>query len=151
MTNPSAALCDRMQTAALRHAAASARFDHEVGAQAGVTLSTWEANFVNLLRLHGPLSPGQLGKLAGIGSSGTITGVIDRLEQVGYVTRARCRDDRRRVIVSLNTEWLEREDAPRLKRLRALLADYDEAQLTTIAEFLTRLADVETEAAGAVA
>lgn len=53
--------------------------------------------------------------------------------------------------VSLNTEWLEREDAPRLKRLRALLADYDEAQLTTIAEFLTRLADVETEAAGAVA
>ncbi|MFC8075863.1 MarR family winged helix-turn-helix transcriptional regulator [Streptomyces sp. NPDC057307] len=151
MTNPSAALCDRMQAAALRHAAASARFDHEVGAQAGVTLSTWEANFVNLLRLHGPLSPGQLGRLAGVSSSGTITGVIDRLEQVGYVTRTRSRDDRRRVTVSLNTAWLEREDAPRLKRLRALLADYDEAQLTTIAEFLTRLADVETEAADAVA
>ncbi|WP_405798295.1 MarR family winged helix-turn-helix transcriptional regulator [Streptomyces sp. NBC_01506] len=151
MTNPSAALCDRMQAAALRHAAAAARFDHEVGAQAGLTLSTMEANFVNLLRLHGSLSPGQLGRLAGVGSSGTITGVIDRLEQVGYVTRSRCRDDRRRVLVSLNTEWLEQEDAPRLKRLRALLADYDEAQLTTIAEFLTRLADVETEAAGAAA
>ncbi|WP_405616814.1 MarR family transcriptional regulator [Streptomyces sp. NBC_01511] len=151
MTNPSPALCDRMQAAALRHAAAAARFDHEVGAQAGLTLSTMEANFVNLLRLHGPLSPGQLGRLAGVGSSGTITGVIDRLEQVGYVTRTRSRDDRRRVTVSLNTEWLEQEDAPRLKRLRTLLADYDEAELTTIADFLTRLADVETEAAGAVA
>lgn len=140
-----------MQAAALRHAAASARFDHEVGAQAGLTLSTMEANFVNLPRPHGSLSPGQLGRLAGVGSSGTITGVIDRLERVGYVTRCRCREDRRRVTVELTTERLEQEDAPRLKRLRALLADHDEAQLTTIAEFLTRLADIETEAAGAVA
>lgn len=147
MTNASPALCVRVQNAALRHAAATARFDHEVGTQAGLTLSTYEANFINLLYLHGPLSPGELGRLAGLSSSGTITGVIDRLEQAGYVQRARCVDDRRRVDVSLNSELLEQENAPRLKRLTAVLADYDKAQLDTIAEFLNRLADVETDAA----
>jgi hypothetical protein len=131
--------------AARRHAAASARFDHEVGARAGLTLSTCEANFVNLLYLHGPLSPGRLGQLAGISSSGTITGVIDRLEQAGYVRRTRSTEDRRKVTVSLNSDWLDRENVPRSKSLATVLADYDETQLALIADFLTRLADVETD------
>ncbi|PSK91768.1 DNA-binding MarR family transcriptional regulator [Murinocardiopsis flavida] len=147
MTNASPALCVRVQNAALRHAAATARFDHEMGAQAGLTLSTYEASFIDLLHLHGPLSPGELGRLAGLSSSGTITGVIDRLEQAGYVQRARCVNDRRKVEVTLNNELLEQENAPRLQRLAAILADYDKTQLDTIADFLNRLADVETAAA----
>jgi DNA-binding MarR family transcriptional regulator len=127
--------------------AASARFDHLIGCQTGLTLSTCEANFVHLLVLHGPLSPGRLGQLAGLSSSGTITGVIDRLEQAGYVHRIRCIEDRRKVTVSLNSDWLERENAPRTQRLAAILADYDETQLATITDFVTRIADVEARAA----
>jgi DNA-binding MarR family transcriptional regulator len=136
----------RIDTAARRQVAASARFDHLVGWQSGLTLSTCEANFVYLLLMHGPMTPGQLGRLAELTSSGTITGVIDRLEQAGYVQRARCVEDRRKVTVSLNTEWLAEENAPRTQRLAAVLADYDQTQLATIADFLERLADVETEA-----
>lgn len=55
-------------------------------------------------------------------------------------------EDRRKVVVSLNGDWLDRENAARTQRLATLLADYDEAQLTTIADFLTRVADAEAGA-----
>jgi DNA-binding MarR family transcriptional regulator len=73
--------------------------------------------------------------------------VIDRLERAGYVRRTRETRDRRRVTVSLNSEWLDREEAPRAERLAGVLAGYDEDQLATIADFRTRLADLEGGAA----
>lgn len=74
--------------------------------------------------------------------------MIDRLEHAGYITRERSAEDRRKVTVTLNNDRLDSEDAPRLQRLKTLLADYDRAQLDTIADFLTRLADIETNAVG---
>jgi DNA-binding MarR family transcriptional regulator len=129
-----------------RHVAAAVRFDHEVGARAGLTLSTCEANFIGLLLLHGPLTPGQLGKLAGLSSSGTITGVIDRLERAGYVSRGRCTADRRKVFVTLNQDWLDQQNAPRSRRLAEILDHYDDGQLAVITDFITRLAETETAA-----
>ncbi len=132
-----------IDAATRRYAAAAAQYDHAVGAKAGLTLSTCEARFVGLLYLHGPLSPSRLGRLAGLTSSGTITGIIDRLESAGYVQRTRCVEDRRKVSVSLNLDWLDKENAPRAQRLAGLIADYDEERLAVIADFLTRLADAE--------
>jgi DNA-binding MarR family transcriptional regulator len=149
VTSASAPLCRTVLAASVRHAAAAARFDHEVGVQAGLPLSTYEASFVNLLRLHGPLSPGELGRITGLSSSGTITGVIDRLERAGYVVRERSSEDRRRVTIRLNEEWLDRENSPRLKALTALLGTYEPDQLETIADFVTRLADLEAGFVGA--
>ncbi|GAB3834146.1 MarR family winged helix-turn-helix transcriptional regulator [Kribbella italica] len=143
MTSEPSPLCRTLLAATVRHAAAAARFDHEVGVQAGLPLSTYESSFVNLLRLHGPLSPGELGKLTGLSSSGTITGVIDRLERAGYVVRERCVEDRRRVTISLNTAWLDQENNPRLRALAALMETYTAAELETIADFVTKLADLE--------
>lgn len=137
-----------IDAATRRYVAASTRFDHEVGARADLTLSTCEANFVNLLLLHGPLTPGELGHLAGISSSGTITGVIDRLENAGYVHRDRCVTDRRRVQVTLDRIRLDRENAPRSERLADVLARYDEKQLDAIADFMERLAAAEAGAGG---
>jgi DNA-binding MarR family transcriptional regulator len=118
-----------------------------VGDEAGLVINSCDANFLNLLRIEGPLTPKQLGRLAELTSSGTITGAIDRLEKAGYVRRARSQQDRRSVVVSLETERLQRADAARADRLAALLAGYDEAQLETIADFVTRLADAEADAA----
>ncbi len=134
-----------IEAAVRRHAAVAARFDHRVGARAGLKLSTCEANMVHLLLLRGPLSPGVLGKLSEMTSSGTITGVIDRLERAGYVERKRCVQDRRKVTVHLNQEWLDRENAARSQRLARLVGEYDEEQLAVVADFLTRLADLEDE------
>jgi DNA-binding MarR family transcriptional regulator len=143
---PRACWLETIDAAARRQVAASTRFDHEVGARTGLTISTCEASFVGLLLMCGPLTPGQLGQLNGLSSSGTITGVIDRLERAGYVRRDRDTHDRRKVIVTLNREWLDRESEPRTRRLAGVLANYDEDQLAVIADFLTRLADTEAAA-----
>jgi len=156
MASQSSQLCrlGQVETAVRRLVATSTRFDHEAGVRAGLTLSSYEADFVNLLLLHGPLSPGQLGQLSGISSSGTITGVIDRLERAGYVRRARCtvdqrKVDRRKVFVVLDLDRLGVENAPRSQRLAAIVRDYDDGQLAIITEFLSRVADAETAAISA--
>lgn len=153
MANPSvpSALTQAIGTSVRRHAAASARIDQRSADQAGLTLSTCEANFVNLLQLRGAMSPGRLGQLTELTSSGTVTGVIDRLERAGYVQRARCIEDRRKVEISLNDDMFRDVDTQRSQRLAGILAGYDEAQRATIAEFLTRLADAEAEVAVAPA
>ncbi|MDL9945622.1 MarR family transcriptional regulator [Gordonia sp. ABSL11-1] len=138
---------DRIAAAAQRYAAASARIDQIAADTVGLTLSTCEANFINLLRLHGPLTPGRLAELTNLTSSGTTTGVVDRLETAGYAARERCTKDRRKVIVSLDDQRFHAEDAARRQRLSAVLSGYDDAQRATIADFLTRLADVEATVA----
>lgn len=135
-----------LQIALRRLVAASTRVDHEVGATAGVTVSSCEAIAVNVLLQHGPLSPGRIGQLAGFTSSGTITGVIDRLERAGYVHRKRCVEDRRKVLVQLDEDRLDAGDA-RSRRLAAIAEDYDAEQLDLITGFLARMADAEAAAA----
>ncbi|WP_020573881.1 MarR family transcriptional regulator [Actinopolymorpha alba] len=141
-------LLGQIEAALSRFGAASARTDHLDGAEAGLTLSTCEANFLNLLVLHGPLSPGQLGQRSGIGSSGTITGTIDRLERAGYVRRVRCVDDRRKVVIELADEHLAHQSC-RSRRVAAIARGYTTEQLTVVAEFLDRLAEAESEPAAA--
>jgi DNA-binding MarR family transcriptional regulator len=130
-----------------RHVAGAVRFDHEAAAQAGLTLSTTEASFLALLLIHGPLTPGDLGKLAGISSSGTITGAIDRLERAGYVSRGPCIADRRKIFVMLNSDRLEERNGPRTARVAEILDRYDDSQLDLITDFLTRLTEGEIAAA----
>jgi DNA-binding MarR family transcriptional regulator len=124
--------------------AAVVRSDHEAAARAGLTLSTTEASFLALLQIHGPITPGDLGKLAGISSSGTITGAIDRLERAGYVSRGPCVADRRKIFVILNSGRLEEQNGSRAARVANVLSRYDDTQLDLIADFLARLAETET-------
>ena len=49
---------------------------------------------------HGPLTPGELGTLLTL-TSGSVTALIDRLEKLGWASRNRHPDDRRKVIVTL--------------------------------------------------
>src|SRR5438309_10315862 len=53
------------------------------------------------MRAEGPLTAGRLAELSGL-STGAVTGVIDRLERAGYVSRARDPNDRRKVLVQVN-------------------------------------------------
>src|SRR5262245_29900394 len=52
----------------------------------------------DLLERNGPMTAGELAEQTGL-TTGAITGVIDRLEQAGFVRRAPDPGDRRRVIV----------------------------------------------------
>jgi DNA-binding MarR family transcriptional regulator len=136
----------QIEAAVRRHVAAAVRSDHEAAARVGLTLSTTEASFLALLQIHGPLTPRDLGKLAGISSSGTITGAIDRLERAGYVSRSPCVADRRKVYVALNCDLLEELNAARTGQVTGILSRYDDSQLDTITDFLARLTEAETAA-----
>jgi DNA-binding MarR family transcriptional regulator len=79
---------------------------HATASKAGMNVT--DAQCINALSLDGPQTPGQLAQLMGITTGGAITAVIDRLEKAGYVKRTRDPDDRRRVIIELVPESLER-------------------------------------------
>ena len=96
-----------------------------------------------LLQLHGPATPGWLAEMTGL-STGAVTGVVDRLERAGYVTRARDPQDRRRVIVGPDLERFDRDiqrhaPAPPPATLE-FLRGYPAAQLRAIRRFAADLA-----------
>jgi DNA-binding MarR family transcriptional regulator len=71
-------------------------FNHAANASLGLGAS--DSQFLTLLRTRGPMTPGQLAVATGL-TSGTVTGVIDRLEKASLVRRDRDATDRRKVLV----------------------------------------------------
>jgi DNA-binding MarR family transcriptional regulator len=72
-----------------------------------------------------------------------VTGVLDRLENAGFVRRERDPSDRRKVIVTLDEEHMWREMGPlyagQAENLAAVAGRYDADQLEVIADFLNAL------------
>ena len=89
-----------------------------------------------------PVSTGALARAAVIGYA-TLTGILDRLEEHGYVTRTRDPSDRRTVILNMTKEG-ERllASAPSLlqTRLRDELARMPAAEQTAVLNSLLRIA-----------
>jgi len=96
-----------------------------------------------LLQLHGPGTPGWIAEMTGL-STGAVTGVVDRLERAGYVTRARDPQDRRRVIVAPDLDRFERDiqrHAPtRPPAALGFLHEYPAVQLRAVRRFMADLA-----------
>src|ERR1700684_4458643 len=73
-------------------------FHEAVGRLLG--LSAVERKCIDVLRRLGPVTAGTIGEHTGL-STGAVTGLMDRLEQAGYVQRARDPRDRREGVVQL--------------------------------------------------
>jgi DNA-binding MarR family transcriptional regulator len=100
-----------------------------------------DSQFLSLLQLHGPLTPGKLAELTGL-TTGTVTGVIDRLERAGYVRRERDAGDRRKVLVTQVPEamaTLAQHYREHGAHLDTVLRRRDVAQLQVIADFLAEV------------
>jgi DNA-binding MarR family transcriptional regulator len=127
--------------AVVRMIAGAILYSHEVAEKTGLGPS--DAQFLTLLQVHGPLTPGRLAELSGL-TTGTVTGVVDRLERAGYVRRDRALDDRRKVIVSRVEERIQQDMAPLYAEKGTFLLDllrrYDDEQLAVVADFANRLA-----------
>src|SRR5690606_1371883 len=97
----------------------------------------------HLLR-HGPMAPGELARRVSL-SPATVTGIVDRLEKRGLITRERSIDDKRRLRIALTEAGLTtaRQMPPPLnetfsRRLHALpLAEREE-----IERVLVKVADM---------
>jgi DNA-binding MarR family transcriptional regulator len=127
--------------AIVRMIAGAILFSHQVAEKAGLGPS--DGQFLTLLQVHGPLTPGRLAELSGL-TTGTVTGVLDRLERAGYVRRDRSLNDRRKVLVSRVEERIQQDMAPYTAKgrfLLDLLRQYDDEQLAVVADFARRLAD----------
>jgi DNA-binding MarR family transcriptional regulator len=102
-----------------------------------------DLNCLDLISRHGPLSPSTLARLAGLHAA-TLTGVLDRLERGGWVTRERDPVDRRAVVISpvrkRNAELL-RQYAGMNRAMDRLCATYDVEELKLLSDFLSRVAD----------
>jgi DNA-binding MarR family transcriptional regulator len=93
----------------------------------------------------GPVSVKQVIEYLGI-SSGSGTGLIDRLEKAGYVRRIRNPDDRRGVLIELVVDR-SKEPLAFYRRLQLAFSDaarpLDDGDLHQIVSFLDRLASVD--------
>jgi DNA-binding MarR family transcriptional regulator len=115
-------------------------FNYAVAEQAG--MNARDSQVLGLVQMHGPLTAGQIATMASL-PSGTVTGVVDRLETMGLVRRGRDATDRRKVIVSADEERMARDLMPQYAdqsaRLREVLAAYDLTELGLIRDFLDRM------------
>jgi DNA-binding MarR family transcriptional regulator len=134
-------LRDTIREIATRLGAEAALHEHAASQRLG--LGGTDSRFLALLSLHGPLTPGRLAALTGL-TTGSVTGVIDRLERAGFVRRERDATDRRRVRVVPDPAAAARlaaEHAERVESLEAALRRRDPAELAVIARFLAELAN----------
>ncbi len=106
-----------------------------------VGLSATEHKALDILSRAGALTAGELAELTGL-TTGAITGLVDRLEKVGFVKRERDPNDRRKVVIQPLTEKMEREMAPLFAsmgaRMEQLLSRYSTQELALINDFVTQ-------------
>jgi DNA-binding MarR family transcriptional regulator len=104
-----------------------------------IGLNATDSRVLSYLGDAGSATAGELAELTGL-TTGAVTRIIDRLEQVGLLRRDRDPHDRRKVIVvhlaesSVHREF-ERLMAPFGRAVGELLARYSDAELELIAEF----------------
>ena len=107
-----------------------------------VGLHVTDLRCLNLLAQAGPLTAGELGQQLGLGTTGAVTRMVDRLERTGYVRREADPRDRRRVIIQPVPERLA-TIAPHYRGMATawtdLLAAYSDAQLRLFLELFDRM------------
>src|SRR4051812_902483 len=127
--------------------------NHQVSAR--LELRETDLDCLDLIARHGPLSPSALARRAGLHPA-TMTGVLDRLQRAGWITRDRDPDaaDRRAVTVRALRERLGevvRAYSGMNSAMDQLCADYTATELELIAGFLRRTTDAGQTATDALA
>jgi DNA-binding MarR family transcriptional regulator len=126
--------------------------NHHVGAH--VELKDVDLDCLELINRHGPISPSALARRAGLHPA-TMTGILDRLERGGWVTRDRDPVDRRAVVVRAlrdRNAALFRLYSGMNTSMDQICAGYADTELELLADFLRRTTnagrDATTELAG---
>ena len=122
---------------AMRRAGAIMQLLGQVSADR-IGINATDLNCLNIVALTGHMTAGDLARQTGL-STASITGVLDRLEEGGFVRRVRDPHDRRRVIVELAYGPGLREIGPTfgpvVKAWRATAAEYSDDELRLLLEF----------------
>jgi MarR family transcriptional regulator, organic hydroperoxide resistance regulator len=108
-------------------------------------LHATDLQFLNLLDLFGPLTPGELSRYSGL-STGGVTVVLDRLERIGFIRRKRSTADRRSVTVEIpagrRARIASNYDAIQAQ-FTGLLAEFTSTDLELLLRFFTTMNQTE--------
>jgi DNA-binding MarR family transcriptional regulator len=104
---------------------------------------------MHFIHRYGAMPAGKLAELTGL-TTGAVTGIIDRLEEAGYVRRTDDSKDRRRTIVEpVRNKKLERKIEmifiPLHKRMYKLLSSYSDSELAFLLDAMTRSIELTRE------
>jgi DNA-binding MarR family transcriptional regulator len=120
---------------------------HRIGGH--LDLKGTDLECLDLIDRYGPLSPSALARRAGLHPA-TMTGILDRLERDGWITRGRDPSDRRGVVVqpipSRRSEVLRLASGMNAA-MAQICAGYEDDELEAIASFLRRTVDAGQAAA----
>ena len=110
-----------------------------------IGINVTDLNCLNILALGGHMTAGDLARTTGL-TTASITGVLDRLEEAGFVRRERDPHDRRRVIIRLDAARGMRDVAPVFAPViaawRNVAARYTDDELRLILGFQEQLEQI---------
>ena len=114
-------------------------FLQAVAERSGMNLTDLQC--IAILTSTGPIPAGQLAETMRL-TTGAVTGLVNRMEQAGYVRREKDPDDGRRVVVRPVLEELERAGAgffgSQGGELDALTSEYDDRDLALFLDFMRK-------------
>jgi DNA-binding Lrp family transcriptional regulator len=121
-------------------ATAIVMFHEAVGKLVG--LSSVERKCIDVLQRLGPVPAGAIAEHTGL-TTGAVTGLVDRLENAGYVYRERDPRDRRKVVVRLRPNaqmdaLMGSAFGPFIEDMTKIMARYDDAELQAITDWVGR-------------
>ena len=104
---------------------------------------------LDLIDHFGAMPAGRLAELTGL-TTGAVTGIIDRLEESGYVRRTNDPKDRRRTIVepTINKKLekkIEMLFIPLRNRMHKLLSSYSDSELAFLLDATTKMIEQTRE------
>ncbi|GAA0942384.1 MarR family winged helix-turn-helix transcriptional regulator [Virgisporangium aurantiacum] len=122
-------------------------FHEAIGHRLG--LSAADQRALRIIAGRGPLTAGTLAQLTGL-SPGAVTGLVDRLERGGHVTRAADPADRRRIVISAaptpaTGTGIGAAFARLSAAMSAMTSRYDEKEAAAIADFVQRTIEILRE------
>lgn len=104
---------------------------------------------MHFIHRFGAMPAGRLAELTGL-TTGAVTGIIDRLEEAGYVRRTNDPKDRRRTIIEpIRNKKLERKlemiFIPLHERMHKLLSSYSDSELALLLDAVTKSVELTHE------
>jgi DNA-binding MarR family transcriptional regulator len=121
--------------------------NHRVGSR--VEIKDVDFDCLDVITQHGPISPSALARRVGVHLA-TMTGILDRLERNGWITRDRVESDRRAVLIRGVPE--RQRDIFRLfegmnSSLDKILESYSDEEINVVLDFLRRCGEAGLSAA----